>query len=190
MPRRRGCLVVLTAVLDHRVVDGLGPPVLSAACLVLRGVDLGAYSKVYLAHMAFNVSDIARRAGVTPDAVRYYEREGLLPPAPRSASGYRQYEDDSTSQRIRFIKGAQRMGLKLTEIGELLEIQDRGACPCGHARSIVERRIEEIDDEVARLSSFRAELSEMARLDCPTTTQSELWPCEARFIERGGERVG
>ncbi|CAN5658106.1 hypothetical protein BH18ACT15_BH18ACT15_05530 [soil metagenome] len=79
--------------------------------------------------MTLKVSGIAERAGVSPDAVRYYEREGLLPPAPRSASGYREY-DDSTAGRIRFIKGAQAVGLRLSEIRELLEIQDRGACPC------------------------------------------------------------
>jgi DNA-binding transcriptional MerR regulator len=130
--------------------------------------------------MALNVSDVARRAGVSPDAVRYYEKEGLLPPAPRSASGYRQY-DETTAQRIRFIKGAQEMGLKLAEIGELLEIQDRGACPCGHTKTLVERRIGEIDSEMARLTALRAELHKMAELECPATTESDLWACEAQF---------
>src|SRR5687768_15761577 len=139
--------------------------------------------------MAMNVSQVARQAGVSPDAVRYYEKEGLLPPAPRSASGYRQY-DGSTAQRIRFIKGAQEMGLKLVEIGELLEIQDRGACPCGHTRTLVERRMAEIDAEMKRLSSLRAELAAMASLECPATEESELWACEAEFVRHaeGGER--
>lgn len=136
--------------------------------------------------MALNVSDIARQAGVSPDAVRYYEREGLLPPAPRSPSGYRQY-DETTADRIRFIKGAQEMGLKLAEIGELLEIQDRGACPCGHTKTLVERRIAEIDAEMDRLSELRNELASMAELECPATTESELWPCQAEFLRRGGE---
>lgn len=57
--------------------------------------------------------------------------EKPLPPPPRSPSGYREY-DKSTTHRIHFIKGAQGLGLKLAEIRELLEIQDRGACPCGH----------------------------------------------------------
>ncbi len=56
--------------------------------------------------MILKVSDIAWRAGVSPDTIRYYEREGLLPPAPRSSSGYREYEDGPAG-RIRFIKGAQ-----------------------------------------------------------------------------------
>lgn len=138
--------------------------------------------------MALRVSEVAQQAGVSSDAVRFYEKEGLLLEPPRSPAGYREYED-TIPQRIRFIKGAQEMGLRLAEIGELLEIQDRGACPCGHTKTLVERRIEEIDAEMTRLSDMRAELAEMAKLDCPATDQGDLWPCEVTFIKRGGERV-
>lgn len=134
--------------------------------------------------MALNVSQVARKAKVSADAVRFYEKEGLLPPAPRSPSGYRQY-DDSTAQRIRFIKDAQGMGLKLAEIGELLEIQDRGACPCGHTKTLVERRLAEIDGEMKRLSDLRAKLAAMAALECPASTDGELWECEIEFIKGG-----
>ena len=136
--------------------------------------------------MALKVSDVATRAGVSSDTVRFYEREGLLPPAPRSTAGYREY-DGTTAERIRFIKGAQEMGLKLAEIRELLEIQDRGACPCGHTRVLVERRIQEIDAEISRLSDLRADLASMAALDCAATTAGELWACEVEFTRRGGE---
>jgi DNA-binding transcriptional MerR regulator len=148
-------------------------------------LDLGVDSRVYAPFMSLKVSGIAERAGVSSDAVRYYEREGLLPPAPRSPSGYREY-DDSTAGRIMFIKGAQAMGLRLTEIRELLEIQDRGACPCGHTKVLVERRLDEIDAELKRLHALREELAAMAEFDCPATTQSELWPCQVEFLRRGG----
>jgi DNA-binding transcriptional MerR regulator len=136
--------------------------------------------------MALNVSQVARQVGISADAVRFYEREGLLPPPSRSPAGYREY-DPSIAHRIRFIKGAQAMGLKLAEIKELLEIQDRGACPCGHTRHLVERRIAEIDAEMDRLKAVRDQLAAMAELDCPATDQSELWACEVRFIQRGEE---
>ena len=136
--------------------------------------------------MALKVSQLAKQTGVSPDAVRFYEKEGLLPAPPRTSSGYRAY-DESTTQRIRFIKGAQSMGLRLAEIRELLDIQDRGACPCGHTRTIVERRLAEIDAEMKRLAELRTELHRMAELDCPATTESELWACEVEFIRRGGE---
>lgn len=63
------------------------------------------------------------------------------------------------------------MGLKLAEIRELLEIQDRGACPCGHTKTIVERHLEEID----------------AELECSATTAGTVWNCEVEF-KKGGEQ--
>ena len=60
------------------------------------------------------VSKLADQVGMTPDALRYYERTGLLPKPERTASGYRLY-DEETADRLRFIKGAQRLGLKLRE---------------------------------------------------------------------------
>ena len=139
--------------------------------------------------MVLKVSDLAREARLSPDAIRFYEREGLLPEPPRSGAGYRLY-DPGILHRLRFIKGAQAMGLKLSEIRELLEIQDKGACPCGHTRTIVERRITEIDAEMARLSQIRHALAEMAALDCPATEDSELWACEATFVARGSDTDG
>lgn len=136
--------------------------------------------------MTLTVSKIARSAGISPDTVRFYEREGLLPPAPRAPSGYREY-DESTTHRIRFIKGAQAVGLKLSEIKELLDIQDRGACPCGHTRTLVERRLVEIDAEIERLTELRAELASMADLDCPATDSGPVWACEVEFVRKGGE---
>lgn len=136
--------------------------------------------------MALTVSQVARRSGISPDAVRYYEKAGLLPPAPRSPAGYREY-DASTPDRIRFIKGAQEVGLKLAEIAEVLEIQDRGACPCGHTKTLVERHIAEIDAEMTRLAKLREELGRMADQECPPTAPSSLWPCQIQFLR--GEEV-
>jgi DNA-binding transcriptional MerR regulator len=79
------------------------------------------------------------------------------------------------------------MGLRLVEIAELLQIQDRGACPCGHTKILVERHLAQIDAEMERLSALRAELAGMARLDCPATTEGDLWPCQVQFLEKGGE---
>jgi DNA-binding transcriptional MerR regulator len=138
--------------------------------------------------MALRVSEVAKQAGVSADAVRFYEKVGLLLEPPRSPAGYREYEP-TVPERIRFIKGAQEMGLKLAEIGELLEIQDRGACPCGHTKTLVERHIEEIDREMERLSTLRSNLAAMADLDCAATTDGQLWSCAAEFhnLSEGGD---
>jgi DNA-binding transcriptional MerR regulator len=136
--------------------------------------------------MALRVSDVASQAGVSSDAIRFYEREGLLPAPERTSSGYRQF-DGATVRRVRFIKGAQSLGLKLAEIRELLEIQDKGTCPCGHTRAVVERRITELDQEIGQLQQLRSELHSLRDLDCMTSGQpsNEAWPCEGEFVKRG-----
>jgi DNA-binding transcriptional MerR regulator len=81
---------------------------------------------------ALTVSKLADQVGMTPDALRYYERTGLLPKPERTASGYRLY-DGETADRLRFIKGAQRLGLRLREIRELLEVLVSCVCATSNA---------------------------------------------------------
>ncbi|HYH27344.1 MAG TPA: heavy metal-responsive transcriptional regulator [Actinomycetota bacterium] len=136
--------------------------------------------------MTLTVSQLAERAGVPPDTVRYYEKEGLLPEPARTASGYRQYGDED-AERLRFIRGAQRVGLRLREIRELLEVWDRGLCPCGHTKELAERRISEVDAEIERLQAVRASLEKLAH-ELPAANpprKTDRWSCELDFIERG-----
>jgi DNA-binding transcriptional MerR regulator len=135
--------------------------------------------------MALRVSDVAGRVGLTPATIRYYERLGLLPTPERTPSGYRQY-DEGVADRLRFIKGAQRFGLRLDEIRELLDIQDQGQCPCGHTQELLRTRVAEVDEEMRRLKRLRSDLLAMIkRADCDATA-SMTWPCAVEFIE-GGE---
>jgi DNA-binding transcriptional MerR regulator len=145
------------------------------------------HSKGYAARMgALTVSTLARQVGVRPDTIRYYERAGLLPPPLRSPAGYRQY-DPATIDRLRFIRGAQRLGLRLREIADLLAVRDRGACPCGHAEALVRQRLSELDAEIARLVDIRQELTRLAA-DCAAGACPDgVWPCEAGFIQAGKE---
>ena len=106
------------------------------------------------------VAELAAAAGVGPDTVRYYERTGLLAPPPRTSGGYRSFPE-SAVERLRFIQGCQRLGLRLKEIGELLSLRDTGECPCEPAELLLRRRIAEIDAEAARLAALRADLVRM-----------------------------
>ena len=107
--------------------------------------------------MTLTVSKLADQVGLTADTIRFYEREGLLHPPDRTASGYRAFGDDAV-ERLRFIKGAQRIGLRLAEIKELLDIRDRGLCPCGHTEDLLNRRVLEIEAEIAELKKTKADL--------------------------------
>jgi MerR family transcriptional regulator, mercuric resistance operon regulatory protein len=133
------------------------------------------------------VAGLAARVGVSPDAVRYYERLGLLPPPERSTAGYRRY-DQGAVQRLRFVKGAQRVGLRLREIAEL-EIVDRGQCPCGHTEALLRQRLAEVAVELARLGALRGELARLlaqAPEQGCTVETAEGWWCVQAFAREGG----
>jgi DNA-binding transcriptional MerR regulator len=152
-------------------------------------LDLGACSKPYaLRAMAeLTVSRLAERVGMTPDGIRYYERAGLLPKADRTASGYRIY-DDAMADRLRFIKGAQRIGLRLREIRELLDALDRGLCPCGHTETMLRERVREIDQEIARLRNLKRQLGGlMERFPADACEGEAGWPCHEEFVRNAKE---
>src|SRR6266540_3104884 len=138
------------------------------------------------------VSGLAAQVGVSPDTVRYYERLGLLPRPARSAAGYRRYDEEAV-QRLRFVKGAQRVGLRLREIGELLQVVDRGQCPCGHTEALLRERLAEVDAELARLEALRSELARLlAQRPEPACAMdtAEEWGCVQAFSQEGGDGDG
>ena len=131
--------------------------------------------------MALTVSALADQVGLSADTVRYYERVGLLPQPARSAAGYRLYDQDAVG-RLQLIKGAQRAGLRLREIAELLQVADRGQCPCGHTEALLRQRLDEVRAELARLRALEADLTRLLQgqpgASCPeATTAAATWWC-------------
>src|SRR5215207_3786943 len=100
------------------------------------------------------VAELAESVGLSADTVRYYERAGLLPPPARTPAGYRAY-DDSAVDRLRFIQGARRLGLRLRDVAELLTVRDTGVCTCEPAEQLLRRRLAELDAEMTRLAQLR-----------------------------------
>jgi DNA-binding transcriptional MerR regulator len=125
------------------------------------------------------VAELAAAVGVRPDTVRYYERAGLLPAPNRTATGYRQYPEAAVD-RLRFIQGAQRPGLRLADIRTLLTVRDTGTCPCEPAEELLRRRLTEVDAEISRLTALRAEMAAMAdalpAADCPPPSPGTWCP--------------
>ncbi len=111
------------------------------------------------------IGELARSAGVTPDTIRYYEREGLLPSPERTPSGYRDY-GPGVMDDLLFIKKAQALGLKLSDVREVLEISSGGKPPCEHVRATVSARLVEVEERLRELRALRATLREtLQRLD-------------------------
>lgn len=111
------------------------------------------------------IGELAKSVGVTPDTIRYYEREGLLPAPQRTESGYRDY-GPGVMDDLLFIKKAQALGLKLSDVREVLEISSAGKPPCEHVRATVSARLVEVEERLRDLRALRRTLREMVeRLD-------------------------
>jgi hypothetical protein len=95
--------------------------------------------------------------------------------------------------RLRFVKGAQRVGLRLREIVELLEVVDRGQCPCGHTETLLRERLAAVDAELARLAALRSELARLLAQAppeaCTVETAEGCW-CVQALSNRGGDGDG
>jgi DNA-binding transcriptional MerR regulator len=112
------------------------------------------------------IGAIARQAGVPIKTIRYYEDVGLLSKPSRTVSGYRLYAPD-TADRLQFIKKAQNLGLRLDEIKEILELVDRGRCPCGHVQTVLRKRLGELRQKIADLHLIERRVEAAVRRGCP-----------------------
>jgi len=106
----------------------------------------------------FTIGEAAKRAGVSPDSIRHYERVGVLPRAPRTPGGYRYYTDASVA-RVLFVRNAMRFGFSMKELAGFLRARDGGTPPCRTVRAAGERLLHDMDRRLAELSDARASMA-------------------------------
>ena len=116
----------------------------------------------------------ARRVGMSIDTIRYYEREGLLPAAPRRASGYRDY-DATAVERLRFIRRAKALGFTLEEIRELLVLSVDHERGVRGVKQRAESRLAEIERRIRELQGVRRGLKQLIAA-CPGHGKLEVCP--------------
>lgn len=104
-----------------------------------------------------NVSEIARQAGIAPSAVRFYERKGILPAAPRGPNGYREYDAQDLA-RLRCITGLRRLRLDLADAGRLA-----GLCANGQCEEMSRDLLSLVATQRASIVECRAELDVLDR---------------------------
>ncbi|MDP8978120.1 MAG: heavy metal-responsive transcriptional regulator [Actinomycetota bacterium] len=109
---------------------------------------------------AMRIGQLADRLGLNPRTIRYYESIGLLPEPARTAGGYRLY-GEADAERLTFIRTAQRLGLTLDDIGEILAFRERGQAPCGYVVDLLQRHARELDQRIAELQGLRDELDQL-----------------------------
>lgn len=105
----------------------------------------------------FFIGEAAKRAQTTIKAIRYYERIGLIPEAPRDGK-YRFYSDKAV-ERIQFVKSSQAFGFSLQEIREILSAYDLGSAPCEKVDEIIEQKLPLIEQKISDLQTIHRELS-------------------------------
>ena len=106
--------------------------------------------------------ELASRAGVKIDTLRFYERRGLLPVPPRRASGYREYPAEAV-ELVRFVRRAQELGFTLREIKELLALRRVPRATCGDVVVLARRKVEEIEAKVRDLRAMRTALANLLK---------------------------
>ncbi len=108
------------------------------------------------------IGELGERLGVNTKTIRYYESIGLVPEPERTSSGYRIYSEADV-ERLVFIKSAQRLGLALDEVREILALRERGEAPCDYVRSLISQEVADIDHRLEELQGLREELVALER---------------------------
>ena len=131
------------------------------------------------------VGEVAERAGVNVETLRYYERRGLLPEPERLPSGHRRY-DEETVRFLRAIKEAQSVGFTLAEIAEYLRAARRSGSPSEALRVRMAAKIDEIDGRIAGLRRMREELARVVGCACDSLDHCT---CGAAYLARRGRET-
>lgn len=105
---------------------------------------------------------LAQRAQINLETVRFYEQEGLLAPASRTASGYRKFEE-SAVDRLAFVRRAKALGFSLGEIRDLLVIQDEHAEACVEVRDLIENKLATVREKMTEIQELEGQLSSALR---------------------------
>jgi len=107
-----------------------------------------------------SIGELAGRANVHLETIRYYERAGVMPEPPRLPSGHRTF-DQSALGRLRFIKRAQELGYSLAEIREILRLRAHPEQRCGDVCRQARQKLKEVNEKIRRLRSIKRALTRM-----------------------------
>lgn len=111
--------------------------------------------------MMLTIGQVADKAAVNVQTIRYYERRGLLPTPRRTAAGYRQYGADAVA-RLRFVKHAQELGFSLLEIQELLGLRVRHGAACDAVERKTRQKIVVVQQRIRDLRRMKGTLERLA----------------------------
>lgn len=114
------------------------------------------------APVSLTIGDLAARSGVTAEAIRYYEREGVIPRARRGGIGRYRLYGAADAERLRFVRRARDLGFSLGEVRELLALaSDDPDRPCGAVNRVARSHLAQVEEKLGQLTALRAELQRL-----------------------------
>jgi DNA-binding transcriptional MerR regulator len=125
------------------------------------------------------IGNVAKRVGVRPSAIRFYETKGIVRPVARGQNGYRIYGNDAIKLLL-FVRRAQSLGITLREIKPLVELATQGQQPCNHVKQLARSHLQEINQKISALQTLRHELRALLRRKAGRPHDNEV----CRIIER------
>ena len=139
----------------------------------------------------YRIGELAKLANVTPDTIRYYEKQEMIDYEVRTEGGFRLYTDNDL-QRLRFIRYARQLGFTLDSIRELLSIRiDPSHHTCQESKSIVQARLDEVEARIQELQTMQRSLQRLNDACCGTA-HSSIYCSILEALEQGasGETQG
>lgn len=136
----------------------------------------------------YRIGELAKLAHVTPDTIRYYEKQHMMAHEIRTEGGFRLYSKDDL-RRLKFIRHARQLGFTLEAIRELLSIRiDPQNHTCQESKSIVQARLNEVDGRINELQHMREALQRLND-SCCGTVHSSICCSIMESLEHGDEEI-
>ncbi len=134
----------------------------------------------------YRIGELAKLAGVTPDTIRYYEKQQMMDHEVRTEGGFRLYTGNDL-QRLKFIRYARQLGFTLEAIRELLSIRvDPEHHTCLESKSIVQARLREVESRIEELQSMQRSLKKLNDACCGTA-HSSVYCSILETLEQGAD---
>ena len=130
------------------------------------------------------IGEVARSTGLSASAIRFYEKQGIVPPPERSAGGFRHYREED-SETLLFVRRLRSLNLPLEDVREVIALRAGGAAPCGSVRDALAREAARLDREIRSLIRIRGRLSS---LRAAADGVEDDWPgnCVCTLVDSGG----
>jgi DNA-binding transcriptional MerR regulator len=111
------------------------------------------------------IRELSRRTGADPATIRYYEREGLLQPPARTASGYRRYGPEAV-ERLTFIRHCRSLDIPLRDVRRLLSLLDQRDASCDEINVLVDTQLEHVRQKRRELEALERQLGGLRAQCC------------------------